>query len=767
MTEMTEILKAALDYQKHGYSVIPISRETKISLVKWKELQSRIASTEEIKEWWKKWPEANVAIITGEISGIDCLDGDGPFGFENLEGQTGIVLPETVSQSTGRPEGGEHRVFKYHGGGLSNGVGYAKNGNESAVDFRTDGGLFVAAPSIHQTGKKYKWAIDPLIEDPADFPTDLLAYLKKEQNVIPGFKTAKNPLEKISNGVSEGKRNDACASMVGHCFTAGMTYEDALSACLEWNLKNIPPLPENEILRTVQSIARKDAGKRFRTKKKLEDVGLSHEKIIECLHSNEDGDADLFKDIHGDDFVYDHNADEWSAWQGHHYVDDETGSALKSLDSVIEVYSTAIETEKGLEHEILGKMANAPGKDHTKIEKQAKSHLANQGELGKRITKLKTASRKKNVLWGATLAEGLTGREWDKKPWLLPCENGVINLKTGKLESGNPRDYLKTACPVSYNPKTESLLWKKFVNEIFAERKDLISYVQRLFGYAITGQTNEDVLPFFYGHGRNGKTLFFEVVKATLGDLAHKTKASTMIDSGRNSASGSADADMHAFRGKRIIWASETNDGNRLNVGRIKELTGSDTLNARAPYARRAIEFKPTHLLCLITNNLPYASASDFALWERVHLIPFNMAFVHDPKEDNERQVDKDLYTKLMSELPGVLNWLVEGCLKWQREGLNPPDVVRTATDEYKESNDLIGDYFAERCEKNPDGDITAGKFYENYTYWCSINGHEKLNGTRFGTEMTKLIEKIPYVEKVTNSKPVTYKGITLKSESF
>jgi putative DNA primase/helicase len=567
---------------------------------------------------------------------------------------------------------------------------------------------------------------------------DEITSLYKRMGGNPGQKGG-NSFESIENGVSDGQRNNSCASMAGHCFSAGMTYEDALSACLEWNLKNIPPLPENEILRTVQSIARKDAGKRFRTKKKLEDVGLSPEKIIECLHSNEDGDADLFKDIHGDNFVFDHNADAWSEWQGHHYVDDETGSALKSLDSVIEVYSTAIATAKE----------------------------STQDELRARISRLKGATRKKNALWCATLGEGLTGREWDKKPWLLPCENGVINLKTGKLESGNPRDYLKTACPVSYNPKTESLPWKKFINEIFAEKKDLISYVQRLFGYAITGQTNEDVLPFFYGHGRNGKTLFFEVIKATLGDLAHKTKTATMIDSGRNSASGSADADMHAFRGKRIIWASETNDGNRLNVGRIKELTGSDTLNARAPYARRAIEFKPTHLLCLITNNLPYASASDFALWERVHLIPFNVAFVHNPKEDNERQVDKDLYTKLMSELPGVLNWLIEGCLKWQKEGLNPPDVVRTATDEYKESNDLIGDFFADRCEIFLTGQITAGQLYESYTHWCFTNGYDTLNGKRFGREMTKLGETLDGVEKVTNRKPISYKGIRFIPNPF
>jgi putative DNA primase/helicase len=525
--------------------------------------------------------------------------------------------------------------------------------------------------------------------------------------------------EQIENGVPENYRNDACASYAGHCLSSGLTYEETVTAALTWNKKNRPPMDDAEVVKTVQSIAKKHAGEQFRKKKKLEAAGLSEKLILSCLHSNEDGDANLFKTIHKGGFLFDHGGGAWNEWQGHHYVDDETNATFHALDDAVDAYK--------------GQLAL--------VKKDGKRWKA----LKARIQKLQGAARKKNVLWCATLGEGLTGREWDQKPWLLPCKNGVVNLKTGKMEPGRQADYLKTACLVSYNPDAKRAAWDQFIYDIFNGKTELIDYVQCLIGYGMTGITREDVLPIFYGHGRNGKTIFFEILKAVLGDLAHKTKTSTLLDSGRTQASGSADADLSAFRGKRLIWAAETNDGSRLNVGKIKELTGSDTLNAREPFARRAVEFRPTHLLCLITNNLPYATASDYALWERVALIPFKMAFVKDPdpKKPTERPVDRGVFKRLMEELPGILNWMVEGCLKWQEQGLNPPEIVKVATEEYQKDNDIIGEFIMTQCTIGPGLEIQAGQLYQRYNLWSQGNGYELLNGTRFGKEMGKRFPKV------------------------
>ena len=745
---MNEILKSALAYREHGFSVVPMIPGTKKAYVKWKELQSRIASTEEINRWWKKWPDANVAIICGKTSGIDCLDGDGPYAFDNLESQAGITLPETVNQTTGRPEGGEHRIFKYHGGGLKSNSGHAKNGNGSAVDFRTDGGLFVAAPSVHETGKKYQWAIDPLIEDPAEFPSDLLAYLKKEQNIIPGVKGAKYPFEAIEGGVPAGNRNDACASYAGHCFRSGRTYEEAVTAALMWNKQNIPPMDDAEVVKTVQSIAKAEGAKRAAQERKMQDAGLTTGFILDCLEDNEIGDGRLFCKLTEDYILRDHGQGSHAIWVKHHWDEDITNLTTLVFGRVTDAYKT-VHAESSRE------VKRADGKQKKRLDARIKKLYA-------RIQKTQTARGINSGLTLAAAGRGLKGDEWDQKPWLLPCENGVVNLKTGKLEDGRPGDYLKTACPVSYDTNAKAPIWDKFLSEIFNGNQDLKAYVKRLMGYSITGMTNEDVFPILHGKGGNGKTLFLEIIKSVVGDLSHKTKASTLIDSGRMSASGSADADLAAFRGRRIVYASETNDGNRLNVGKIKEMTGSDTLNARVPFAKRAIEFKPTHTLFLITNSLPYVSAADYATWRRVALIPFNVSFVDKPKKVYERKVDNKLMEKLMGELPGVFYWLLEGCLEWQKEGLNPPDIVKVATSKYRASNDLVREFFTEHCVIEREGETTAGKVYQTYRAWCYHYGHEELNGTRFGKEMIRLIEDYPEIERATTSKPVIYKGLTL-----
>ena len=277
---------------------------------------------------------------------------------------------------------------------------------------------------------------------------------------------------------------------------------------------------------------------------------------------------------------------------------------------------------------------------------------------------------------------------------------------------------------------------------LLTTRVDLIDYIQRLFGYALTGLKEEHVLPILWGEGRNGKGTFLETLKLVMGDLAHKTKAESLLDTGKLKASGSADADSIAFRGKRLIWASETSEGRKLNVGKIKELVGGDTLNARAPYARRSVEFEPSHLLCLITNARPYAPASDFALWERIHLIPFTVSFVDNPKKENERAVNKKLPEQLKSELPGILAWLVEGCVTWHVFGLIPPDIVKSSTLAYRDENDLIGEFISECYTIDESSDVQASHIYKKYKSWAEELGHHPINGTRFGKELTKRFEK-------------------------
>ncbi|MGB5217571.1 MAG: phage/plasmid primase, P4 family [Smithella sp.] len=455
--------------------------------------------------------------------------------------------------------------------------------------------------------------------------------------------------------------------------------------------------------------------------------------ILDALTDNEDGDARLFIELNKGRFLYDAAAGRWYVWTGQFWEKDTLGEATRAIDGVIDLYAEESQRQawQRLQSETSGKSDDA------------KEHKIIEDNLLKRIRALQTVSRKENVL---TLAR--TGRDslaipgdgWDKNPWLLGCRNGVIDLRTGNLETGNPDNLIKTIAPVEYyGIDTPAPTFERFMSEIFNDDVELVNFLQRLLGYGITGLTTFHCYPIFYGpQGRNGKGTLLETLKFILGDLAYKARSETLLESRHTAGRGSADADTLAFRGKRIIWASETSESRRLNASRIKELCGGDTLNARAVYGRDPVEFSPTHLLILLTNERPQATASDAALWERILLIPFNIRFVDNPSGTNERPADHDLLDKLKAEAPGILAWLARGCLAWQKEGLNPPEIVRAATREYRKEEDLIERFLDDRCVRGENYETQAGTLYKVYQNWADEMGLKPMTGIKFGTEIQK-----------------------------
>jgi len=455
--------------------------------------------------------------------------------------------------------------------------------------------------------------------------------------------------------------------------------------------------------------------------------------ILEALADNEDGDARLYIDQNQGQFVYDVAAGRWFIWNSHYWEKDTLGEATRAIDSVIELYAEEAQRQawQRLQSEKSGKSDDA------------KKHKDIENDLLKRIRALQTVTRKDSVLMLArTGRDSLAnpGDKWDQKPWLLPCKNCVIDLQTGNTTAGNPEDYLRTVAPVEYHGiETPAPTFERFISEIFNDDMGLVSFIQRLLGYGITGLTNYHVHPIFHGpQGRNGKGTLLEIIKFVLGDLAYKARSETLLESKHTPGRGSADADTLAFRGKRIIWASETSESRRLNASRIKELCGGDTLNARAVYGRDPVEFSPTHLLILLTNERPQATASDAALWERILLIPFNIRFVDNPKSDNEKQADHNLLEKLKAEAPGILAWLVRGCIAWQKEGLNQPDIVKAATREYQQEEDLIERFLNDRCLIGDSYEVQHKVLYSTYRTWAEENGLKPISGIKFGTEIQK-----------------------------
>lgn len=459
--------------------------------------------------------------------------------------------------------------------------------------------------------------------------------------------------------------------------------------------------------------------------------------ILRCLSSNQDGDAELFIAQNYDRFAYDHSLQSWFYFDGNAWREDTTGLAEAAIMGIIGAYTREGEAQ-GAEARAAAESGDA---DRARLCERQERHLLTC------VLKLQEKRRKLDVLELAgfdysgwkPLHLAMKGDEWDLDPMLIACTNGVIDLTTGKLRPGQPKDYIRTVCPTQWRDlETPAPRWQCFVQEIFDGNTKIANYLQRLLGYAITGQSVEHVLPIAWGSkGRNGKGTLLEVINAVLGPgLSGPVESEMLLQQKYARHAGSPTSDLMDLRGKRIVWASEVPEGRRFSAGRVKWLTGDDTITGRAPYGRHQISFRPTHKLILLTNHKPHAPANDYAFWSRIHLIPFTLSFVDDPKEDHQRQRDPRLPQKLREEASGVLSWLVQGCLLWQQYGLEPPDEVKAATAEYRQDEDLIGKFITERCQIGEDLEVQSSVLYKSYKEWCAEVGIREMSLTAFGTEM-------------------------------
>lgn len=454
---------------------------------------------------------------------------------------------------------------------------------------------------------------------------------------------------------------------------------------------------------------------------------ITQNEIRTALAEDEDGDASIYIRIFRDRALYDHAGKSWYKWQEHFWELDKLDEYIRNIDAVIHTYLREQSFLFRAYQEQVRK-----GDDTEKIQFFIDA-------ISSRISKLHKRDRKIHVTELATKGRytlGITGEEWDRHTWELGCSNGVVDLKTGDLRPGRPSDYIRTVAPVDYpGIDAKCPMWDKFIHSVFNGDRELISFVHRVLGYSLLGSAIEHILPILWGSGRNGKGTLLEVLGRVMGDLAHKAESELLLKQRISRQAGAPNSSTSGLRGRRLVWCSEVGEGRVFDVARVKELVGGDTLSAREPYAKRAVEFKPSHTLFLLTNSKPHADASDYAFWQRVHLIPFEMAFVDDPKAPNEKKADKDLIEILYKERAGILAWLVRGCLEWQRNGLNPPDKVKAATAVYQKEEDIIGQWLYECCEEGL-FETRAKTLYANYKEWTEENGYYKQSNTAFGKYM-------------------------------
>jgi putative DNA primase/helicase len=462
-----------------------------------------------------------------------------------------------------------------------------------------------------------------------------------------------------------------------------------------------------------------------------EDGGFSPDELFQAAQSEQDGDAAIFIKLHRDRFRYDHSSGQWHEWAGHYWKEDLVNEALAAVNDVTELYVRESNRRWG---------ASMAATKASKTEEAAK--LEHECKVfRKKVSCLQRAAWKTGVLQLAASGKdslGLTGEEWDSDPWVLPCKNGVVNLRDGSLRPGSPAEYFKTVCPTDWKGLDEPApAWKAFQAAITND-EDIPGFKQRLFGSALPAAVIEQIFPVFWGAGRNGKGTELEIVKFVLGPLAGPTPAEMLLKQRNPRNPDAPTTSTMALRGKRIVWASETERGRHFDTAGVKLLVGGDTLVGRNPFDKRQVEFSPTHSLFLLTNEKPRADASDMAFWHRVLLIPFPHCFVDDPQRPQDRKRDPHLLEKLKAEASGTLAWLVRGCLEWQKRGLDPPETVQMETHQYRHDEDRLGRFLDERCIVEAGKEVEAAKLFKAYQEWAAEEGEKPVGGRTFGEEMKR-----------------------------
>jgi putative DNA primase/helicase len=498
----------------------------------------------------------------------------------------------------------------------------------------------------------------------------------------------------------------------------------------------------------------------------LDRIGKTIDDVVNHAYDGQAGCRELFIAVNIGRFCFDHAAGDWHEFQGHAWKQENLQKVIDECSTIKRIFERA-DAELGGRIIDLGQdMKNAEGPaDCSVIEAKVEQAEKQQKVVRGIIRNLNTLAFRKQVVEFSAVGEnslGITGDEWDRMPWHLACQNGVLNLKTGRLRDGRPDDYLKSVCPTAYDPSAQCPQYRKAIRDIFGGSDELIGFIRRVFGLSLVGVNVEHKLFVLWGIGRNGKDTILKAGKVTLGDdLAGEIRSEMLLDQGRLKSSSGPSADIMRLRGLRLTWASETNEGRRMDAGQVKLLTGGGDLVGRPPYGRREVSFPQSFTLCLLTNSKPQAPAEDYALWRRIILIPFNTRFVDDPKEPNEKLIDRFLDDKLASEAEGILVWMVQGCLEWQRDGLMPPAAVTQATDDYRAGEDVLQMFIDDSCIVHKDASCKAGRLYEHYKKWMNDNGIKPLTGTMFGRKMGERFHK------KTDRAGTIYKGIGIVTTDF
>lgn len=461
-----------------------------------------------------------------------------------------------------------------------------------------------------------------------------------------------------------------------------------------------------------------------------EQLEVKAEAKPEQRNTTDLGNAERLADQHADRFRFCVSWGCWLVWDGKRWARDERG----------EIGVAAKQTVRGIYREAADESEPRRKKDL--------AAWAMKSEHQPRVAAMLKLAEKEPAFV-------VTAAELDADPWTLNVDNGLLDLRSGKMLSHDPAQLVSKIAATRYDSDATCPTWQAFLDRSTAGDPDLQRYLQRLVGLCLTGDITEQVFPVIYGPGGNGKSVFADFVHWLLGEYATVAPDSLVtVNAGQEHPTEIAD-----LAGRRLVVATETEEGKRLRVALIKKMTGDATLKGRK-MRQDFFEFRRTHKTWLITNHRPAIRESKNAVWRRLHLIPFTVVI---PRAEQ----DRNLLGKLRDEAPGVLAWAVRGCLDWQRDGLEPPRAITSATRQYRRDSDPLADFIRDCCVVDGEHEtfVTRKEIAAKYLAWCEEVGEDhKLPKTALYERLGDHPKVTPVNGRFGGKAQRGFRGITINS---